>query len=149
MSWAVIELLGIPVWLIIGVATVLLTVRRQVKRQRGVFPCKIRVEEGELAGLPHAFGRTRSYASWVHDVLVVRRGVGLIRTAALAVRVAEGAAAHHPASEVPGLGDEPVVVPLRLDDGTRIVLAVPAEWRDDVVGPFLNAAMTRYARATW
>jgi hypothetical protein len=72
-------LLGIDLWMIVAAFLALVRHGRRVKRMPNVFGCKLRVVSGEAPGLRAKFPRRKSYASWVHDVLVVRSGPGLLR----------------------------------------------------------------------
>jgi hypothetical protein len=71
------------------------------------------------------------HARWVHDVLLVSRGLALVRFAAVPVAGPDPA---EPAT-VTKLGPAPVVAWFHLDDGTTIVAAANSE--DDVrlLGP--------------
>jgi hypothetical protein len=51
-------------------------------------------------------------------------------------------------AEVKGLGSQPLALRLRLDDGDLIEVAVPADARYLVAGPFLVAALTQGSQTT-
>jgi hypothetical protein len=102
------------------------------------FPCKLRPVPG--AGRARPWPRRRCRATWVHDVLLVRRGVLPARLQALAVRTPEDPPRDTTPTEVRGLGGGPVAVVLRLDDGTLLEVAAPWPSRTHLVGPFLAAA---------
>jgi hypothetical protein len=60
---------------------------------------------------------------------------------ALPARIPDDVLHPLPIGEVRGLGSDPRLLPLQLDDGRVIEVAVPATARPLVVGPFLAAAI--------
>lgn len=74
MIWALLAILGVPIWLIVGALGGALWSRRSVRSQPGVFPIAVRTAGQE------SWPRAVSYARMVHDVLVVHRGLALVRT---------------------------------------------------------------------
>ncbi len=72
----------------------------------------------------------------MHDVLLLERGVLLRRITSLSVRMPEEALRNAWPGEIRGLGRDPVVVLLRLDDDNLVEVAAPSEHRGDLVGPF-------------
>lgn len=104
------------------------------------FPCSLR-PAGRLGHQrPGTWQRRRWRGSWVHDVLLLERGVLLRRITSLPVRMPEEALRDAWPGEVRGLGRVPVVVLLRLDDDDLVEVAAASEHRADLVGPF-RAAM--------
>jgi hypothetical protein len=85
--------------------------------------------------------RRRWAATWVREVLVLRRGVLVPRTRVLAVRMLDAPLREAAPGEVRRLGPDPVVVLLRLDDDTLVEVAAPHDHRTVLVGPFLAAAV--------
>jgi hypothetical protein len=136
MVWIVLAALGVPVWLLVGVLVAGLWSRRAFKRSPGVFPAKVRVAAGHLAGHGTSWARQTAYARWVHDVLLVHRGLALVRNTALPVTSAEGPLAPSAPGEITGLGPTPVMLSLILDNGTTVQLAGRAEDREALVGPY-------------
>src|SRR5437667_11697462 len=63
--------------------------RVRVKATLGTFACKIRVDNGAVDGIARRFRHRRSYALWVHDVLLLRRGLFLCGVMPLAVEAAK------------------------------------------------------------
>ncbi len=55
MVW-ILMLLGVPVWLLAGVAAAGLWSRRAFKRLPGVFPAKVRVATGKVRGVKAPYG---------------------------------------------------------------------------------------------
>ena len=86
-------------------------------------------------------------ARWVHDVLLVHRGLALVRNAALPVARVTGPVRSGEPRSISGLGSSPVVVALTLDSGAAVALAGPSEAREAVAAPSLGglAAMSRNA----
>jgi hypothetical protein len=103
------------------------------------FRCKLR--PAPVGGRPDPWPRRRCRATWVHDVLLVRRGVLPARLVTLPVRTPEDPVRTTLEREVRGLGTGPVAVVLRLDDGRLVEVAVPRHARTYLVGPFLAAAV--------
>jgi hypothetical protein len=74
----------------------------------------------------------------VHDVLLVHRGVTLVRCEPLPVTNATGPVR---VSGVRGLGDRPVQLRLHLDDGRVFDIVVRGGDATAVVGPFVVASL--------
>lgn len=74
MIWALLALLGVPIWLIIGALGGAVWNRRNFRSQPGVFPIAIR------AAGQDSWPRAVSYGRLVRDILVVNRGLALVRT---------------------------------------------------------------------
>lgn len=109
------------------------------------FRCKIRpIAPGDHGDLRWPVRRCR--ASWVHDVLLVRQGVLLVRLTALPARVPDEALRDTRSREVGGLGDHPLALILRLDDGRLVEVAAGSADRTRLVGPFLAAAIPGLSR---
>jgi hypothetical protein len=129
MVAVLLAILGVSLWLVAGMLLGRLYSRHRYRQAPGVFRCKIRrlshdTEEAQ-------WGRPLVHARWVHDVLLVSRGLALVRFAAVPVAGPDPA---EPAT-VTKLGPAPVVAWFHLDDGTTIVAAANSE--DDVrlLGP--------------
>jgi hypothetical protein len=105
------------------------------------FPCRVR-PAGRLGHvLPGGWPRRRWRGTWVHDVLLLERGVLMRRITSLRVRIPEEALRDAWPGEVRGLGRDVVVVLLRLDDGSLVEVAATSEHRTHLVGPFGAAAI--------
>lgn len=132
---AFLTMLGVPLWLVVGILVLAFWSRRQFQRSPGVFPCRVREVSGsgEQAGwrLPKSSGR------WVHDVLLLHSGLALIRYRALPVAGVEKPVA--PAEDTRFKGDA-VSIQLRLDDGSEVEVAAPAEAGQLLEGPFGEGA---------
>lgn len=114
---------------------------RRFLRTSGVFRCWLRAPNGGVAGLPVDWRRGSAHARWIHDVLLVRRGLLGHRTMALPVRIPDEEVRSTAGGQVRGLGREPLVLSLKLDGGEIVDVAVPVEARSHVVGPYLAAAI--------
>jgi uncharacterized protein YneF (UPF0154 family) len=71
--WILLAALGIPIWLIVGALIAIWQIRRTVKRQPGVFEVSVRNAGADT------WPRQPSYARVIRDVLVLNRGVALLR----------------------------------------------------------------------
>jgi hypothetical protein len=118
-------------------------------RTDSAFACKLRAPNGHswTTGLPARWPRRRSRAMWVHDVLVIHGGLFRPRTLAVPARIPEEAIRYAADKSVRGLGDAPLVLRLRLDDGDLIEVAANEAHRTLLVGPFLAAAIPGLPRA--
>ena len=128
---AFLAVLGVPLWLVVGVLLLAVWSRRHFQKAPGAFPCRVREVPG--AGEQPAWGRAKSQGRWVHDVLLLHSGLALIRYRALPVAGVGKPAA--PAEDTRFKGDA-VSIQLRLDDGSVVEVAAPAEARQLLVGPF-------------
>jgi hypothetical protein len=125
MGWLALGFLGIPIWLIVGALAALYWNRRHFKKQPGVFPAKLRLETGSFHGLSEKAAAT--YCVWVHDVLLVHKGLGLITTLPVPVAAAE---------ERKHLGDKTMYLRFRLDDGSIMQMSGFGEDEALAQGPF-------------
>jgi hypothetical protein len=133
MALIVLAALGVPLWMVVGALAAGIWSRRSFKRAPGVFPAKLRVTAGEVPGLETSWPRRPVYARWVHDVLLVHRGLALVRNAALGVAQVTGPVRSGEPRSIPGLGSSPVVVALILDGGAEVELAGPSAAREAVM----------------
>jgi len=78
-------------------------------------------------GSVQAWPRMSDYAQWVHDVLIVRKGMGLMIAVPSGVTTVEGPVPEANVGEVKGMGDRPFVTSLRLDDGSILQMALREE----------------------
>jgi len=120
----VLAFLGVPLWLIIGGLLLALWNRSQVKKQPGVFPIKVRSEPDPDSEKEPKWPRMAGYAQWIHDVLIVRNGLGLMMTTPYGIKAVEGSAQDADLEKEKGLGEHPKVIRARLDDGSIIQFAV-------------------------
>jgi hypothetical protein len=74
MIWAILAILGVPLWLIAIFLFVLLRSRSKVNKIPQSFPCKARAASGGVSGLTDSFPRYKARGHWVHDVLILHGG---------------------------------------------------------------------------
>lgn len=120
----ILYFLGIPLWMIIGMLVLVFWNRNRVKKQPGSFPVKVRPEPTSDAEKEPKWPRSAGYTQWVHDVLIVRTGMGLMLTTPYGIVAMEDTPQDADPKEVGGLGDHPKVIRARLDDGSIIQVAV-------------------------
>lgn len=104
-----------------------------------VFACKL-IDKSRLTN-DIRWPRRRARAMWVHDVLFVRTSHLWPQFTALPVRLPEDNIRDARPHEISGLGNYPVVITLRLDDGRMIDVAASEDDRSLLAGPFCVAAI--------
>jgi hypothetical protein len=124
MLWATLAILGIPIWLVLGALGASQWSRRRFKAQPGVFRLAWRASGAEKWPRMGAYGRV------IHDVVVVTRGIALVRTAVHGINAArprdfEG--------EVRGF-DKVAAFEITLDDGSIFEVAVDPDDADQFKG---------------
>ena len=135
MIWAILIALGVPLWVIAVALVGVFFKRRRVAKLPDIFACKVRVTAGEIPGLNDKFGS--AHARWIHEVLIVYRGIG--RTNVLPLPVAAVKQSFH-RSEVKRMDDAEVLT-LQLDGGAVTEVAVSVDVQSLAVGPFLGVAL--------
>lgn len=116
--------LGVPLWMLLGMVVLLLWNRRRAKNQRGAFAVKVRKEPPSGEDKPAKWPRMVGYAQWVHDVLILRTGIGLMVTTPHGIADIEEIVRDVPPDSVKGLGEKPVLVRARLGDGSIMQIAI-------------------------
>ena len=114
MIWALLAILGVPIWLVVGALTAAIFSRRRFKAQPGVFRLKQREPGRERWPRRTAYGRV------VHDVLVVNAGIALVRTAVRGVQSIEEHSRREPVAGI----DQAAIFELTFDDGSHLYVAV-------------------------
>lgn len=117
--------------------------RRRLRRSPGVFACRLRPVGPLVAG---RWARQRRHARWVHDVLLVHRGMTLRRCVALPAAAVTGPTA---GMAVRGLGERAVGLRLLLDDGRLFDVAVSEGDAAVATGPFAWRRPATPARGPW
>jgi hypothetical protein len=107
---------------------------------RPTFRCKVRWPDESL-WMPVRWPRRKVRAAWVHDVLLVQRGIVRPRTVALAAGACHRAIRTADRCEVARLGTDPVVLSVRLDDWRTVEVAARRRDTAALAGPFVAAAM--------
>ena len=106
MIWALLALLGIPLWFIAAVLIGVFRNRKVVRGSPEVFKFFERTDKG--------WSRRAGYARWVSDVVIFHKGLGLIRSDAIQVL---DVAIHDQVDDPPKkLGESAVEVVLTLAD---------------------------------
>jgi hypothetical protein len=106
-----------------------------------VSPAPLRILSGEVTGLKDSWFRRPVFARWVHNVVIVYRGLALARTNALGVAEASGPLTASESGEIQGVGPEPFTLTLVLDSGASLDLAAGA-----TPGTRWSALRCRFAR---
>lgn len=120
---AILLFLGIPLWMLVGAIILIFWNRSRIKKQPGMFPVKTRAEADEDADKEPKWSG-KGYAQWVHDVLIVRTGTGLMQSTPYGISGLASAEQDADPEEVKGLGEEPKVVRAQLDDGSILQVAL-------------------------
>jgi hypothetical protein len=131
--WAVLALLGVPLWLCaIGIVS-LLYGNRTLRKRHGDLPVRFRSKPG---------GRwRRGHGIWVNDVFGFRGSPAAWSEALLWVVTASARNASDAESKkLHRLGDSPVVVELGVMAGDPVVIAGKANDRERLLGPFVSHA---------
>lgn len=142
MLIALLAVLGVDLIVIVVFVAFVLSRKRWVTRQPGVFRGAIRVSSGDIDGLVSKW--RRGYGRWVRDVLVWTKGPFLFRNELVP---ADGLDEQRPArpDEVKRLGASPTVTRIRADNAT-VEIASKSEDSELVRGPFRGSAETTASR---
>ena len=79
MIWALLAVLGVPIWLIAGLLLSVWLSRRQLRAEEGVFVLSVRAQGDEK------WPRAVAYARCFRGIIVVNRGAALLRTSILEI----------------------------------------------------------------
>ncbi len=138
MIWALLAILGVPLWLLALFLFLLLRGRSAVKKIPGSFACKTRSISGDVGGFRDRFRRYTDSAHWVHDVLIVHGGSPFLsRTMPLGITelVSQSEPPDTVAKQLKHMED-PVSVRYRLDSGAVIEVACTKSDAGRALGPF-------------
>lgn len=131
MIWAILVLLGVPLWLCaIGIFALVFRNRRLRQRPGNLAvrvrrPGKTRWTRGHAIWISDVFAWRGSPAAWNEDLMHVSSAT--LRTADPEQR-----------KKLHLLADEPAIATLVDADGTTLEVAVPAEQRTAALGPFAS-----------
>lgn len=125
MIWALLALLGIPIWFIAVVLIAAFRNRKTVRSNPDVFEYKLKKNDG--------WKRGKGYARWVSDVLIFHAGIALIRSDAVQVVTVETRNKIDLPSK--GLGDNPTALTITYATGKTATIAVSAQSLDNARGP--------------
>jgi hypothetical protein len=130
MIWAILALLGVPLWLCATAISVLVLRNRKLRNRPGSMPVRIRVAEKGRWHPGHGF--------WVHDVFAFRGSPAAWKESL--VQVGSVAAAQPVTEEqkkgLHRLGDHPVVASFELVPEGSLQVAAHAELASVLLGPF-------------
>jgi hypothetical protein len=105
------------------------------------FRCKARSADMPCVPPPR-WPRRGTRAWWVHDVLLIQQGFLRSRAVALGVAGPDGAIRPTCRPEITGLGSDPVVLTLRLDDGRAVDVATRGTDLAALAGPFVVTVLS-------
>jgi hypothetical protein len=115
--------------------------RRSLSKAGPTFACRFWPLTGSGSGRWNRTNLRRARAVWIHDVLLVQRGRLFPRLLVLPVRIPDDSMRFARPGEVRGLTTTPLVMELRLDDGSLVAIAAASRDRTNLAGPFLAAAI--------
>jgi hypothetical protein len=138
--WAILLLLGVPLWLCALGITGLVVRNRALRQRPGNVPVRLRTHENERWHAGHGV--------WVHDVFAFRGSPAgwkeaLVWAAGAASRPATAAERR----KLHRIGDDPVVVTLALHPRGTIQVAARAEHAATLVAPFADQITPRQPAA--
>ena len=141
MLVAIGALLGIPVWILLGWFIAGVWHRHEIKQLPGLFKTKVRLVSGTYRHTDENYPHRAGNAIWAHDVLILEKGMLIPRT--LHYEVAEAVQSPQPADpeKVKGLGDSPITMQFRLDEGVVIEVAAQGEDSESAQEPFSSGAL--------
>jgi hypothetical protein len=119
--------------------------RRCLSNAGPTFRCRVWWPAGSRPGRGNRTNLHRARAVWIHDVLLVQRGRLFPRLLVLPVRLPDDSMRFAEPGEVSGLTTRPLVMELRLDDGSLVAVAAASEDRTSLAGPFLAAAIATFS----
>ena len=133
MVWAVLVLLGVPLWLCAVAIGVLVLRNRGLRRRPGNIPVRV-LRDGRTRW-------TRGHGVWVSDVFAWRGSPAawreeLVHVVAASPRPADATERR----KLRRLGDDPVVAVLLTDEGRGLVVAAARESQVRLWGPFAEPA---------
>ena len=136
MIWAILALLGVPLWLCVAGLCILITRNRAIRKRPG--SVKVRRRQ------PGKSRWTRGYGVWVHDVFAYRGVpagwkeslVGVHEIVTLLPTEADG-------KKLRRLGSPPSIVRFINDDGQHIDFATDSAHSLDLLGGFAAEAVVQ------
>lgn len=140
MVWFVVVTQIAAVLVLVG-ATVSAWCGLRFTQSDQTFTCKLRSQHVSTFGGGRRWPWRCSEARWVHDVLVVQRGLLFPRVLIIPARIPEDTIQDADRDRILGLGIRPIAVSLRLDDGRLVEVAAARTDRTLLAGPFLAAAI--------
>ena len=135
MIWAILAILGVPLWLSAAGITVLVFRNRAIRHRPGNVKARRR-RQGKSRS-------TRGHGVWVHDVFAFRGSPAAWAESLIAVR--DAVTLSPTASDrkkLRRLGAAPLIARLIDDDGEHVDFATTSEHALDLLGPFGAVAAT-------
>ena len=135
MVWAILALLGVPLWLCaLGILSVVLR-NRKLRKRYGDIPVRVR--------RPGKKRWTRGHAIWVADVFAWRGSPAawnedLLEVSKATIRSADA----EERDKLHRLGEHPAIATLATADGEPLEVAVATDRRSALLGPFALAGET-------
>ena len=127
MIWALLFMLGIPLWLIAGALGVEVYRNHRLRNREGNIPCRLRSKPG---------GRwTRGHGIWVHDVFSFRASPASWNERLCWVRQASLRQPHLDEATKLGRMTDPIIAEFLLDDGTTVAVAAGDTRQGELTGP--------------
>lgn len=133
MIWAILAIIGVPLWLI-AIALLLLFFRnRKLRKRPGNIPVRVlrpgkkRWMSGHGIWVSDVFAWRGSPAAWNEDL---RQVIG----------VSIHSADEHERPKLRRIGDDPVVASFALDEGASLKVAARHEHQSILAGPFVGSA---------
>jgi len=131
MIWAILVLVGVPLWLCAAAIGVLVLRNRSLRKREGNIPARLRIAPGKRW--------TRGHGLWVHDVWAFRGSPAAWNEKLIWVKdVTIRRVPADEAKKLRGLGENPTVAVLAYENGTVEVAASDAH-RAELIGPFVRS----------
>jgi hypothetical protein len=135
MIWAILALLGVPLWLCAMGILALVYRNKSLRQRHGDIPVRV-----QRAGKTRW---TRGHAVWVSDVFAWRGSPAAWREDLFQVTAAQVAVLEpEELKKLHRLGDNPVVATLTPDMGEPVRVAVATQQRAALLGPFGRTVAT-------
>ena len=127
MIWAILAILGVPLWVIAGGIAYMVLLNRHLRHRKGDMPVRARYASGKRW--------RRGHAVWVGDVFAYRSSPSSWNESLDRVRFATSRELTAEEAHALKRLDHPVVVVLTADDHT-IEIAASGSQKDALLGPF-------------
>ena len=141
MLVAIGALLGVPVWILLGWLAGGLWHRHEIKNLPGLFKTKVRMVSGTYRHTGNSFPRMAGNAIWAHDILIYEKGLLIPRTMHYEIKDAVQPAQPADPDKIKGLGDSPITMQFRLDEGAVIEVVARGEDKESAQEPFIKGAL--------
>ena len=137
MIWAILALLGVPLWFCAIAIAILLLRNRSLRKRAGNIPSRIRLAPDKRW--------TRGHGLWTHDVWAFRGSPAAWNEKLIWVTSADVRdTTEEETKKLSRLGKNPVVAIFGYDGGT-IEVAASGAYRERLLGPYLHRAASSSA----